>query len=335
LADHVASSALELVMHSRNFDNLMEHRGGGITRQTLLHTIQSSLADFKELGEQDVEEFSNFCFHAAANPHHKRYSEMAHLRRRMASHVGVSVSGISDTSDDRSDYIDKKSFMVTLSNRDVLTVEKLVRLFDQDRKRGILERVFLPRFIRHHVLKEIDEDFKDSIVAQEAETESDIMNQSEKVTTISMTSKSETQNESQSETQNETQHEIRERLCALERALCALERALAEYRREESNPAGTILSEIEQQSHKNADEVTDIRKQVEEIHADHRQQLQELRLFSQEIFSSVTRFLDSYAYNTASPPDAHSAACELQSTCQASPVQKKQVPMLPALEGGK
>merc|ERR1719188_1516187 len=99
-----------------------EKGGDGVSKGRLLHRFNVIMRDMKELDSREVKKFVDFVFRGL---------------RRMGT-VGVH--------DDR--YIKVESYCSACSSNEPLSFDSLVKIFDKDRRLGILERCFLDDTIR-------------------------------------------------------------------------------------------------------------------------------------------------------------------------------------------
>jgi len=168
LAQHVASSAIHVMVTSLVFSKLADSKEG-ISCKRMLSVTRSALSDFHELDNEEVRSLVLFCFAIARNVNENHFTNYS-LRASLASqfeetvHLGgkhpipfkkflVDDQTHMETSQSVShSCVSLGSFLTTASVQDKVGLDQIVTLFDKDRQIHLGERFFLPRFVRQFVL---------------------------------------------------------------------------------------------------------------------------------------------------------------------------------------
>jgi len=167
LSQHVASTAMHLISSSVTFKKLSDTEDG-ISLSKMTRATADVLRDFSELSTAELNAFVLFSFTVALDVRNNRYTNYSKMhdmtvraaekmrQTRIFSRSGQTISGYPGTADPFDSVIYKRinaaSFLVAYSIQQMVAVDHIVKLFSKERKVGILERYFLPSFVRERVL---------------------------------------------------------------------------------------------------------------------------------------------------------------------------------------
>jgi len=167
LAQHVASSAMYLLSCSTSFSQIAD-APAGLSLPEMSTRVANTLADFHELSSAELKAFVLFCFTIALDVRHNRYTNYrkASSLKKKVFHQFHKLRGGTNKYESLDEYgtehevehimdkhIGSGAFVIAASIQQKVAIDHVVRLFDKDRKIGLLEKFFLPRWIREHVLR--------------------------------------------------------------------------------------------------------------------------------------------------------------------------------------
>jgi len=182
LGQHAAASVVHAICASLSFEQLANKKKG-VTLQQLSETLSHEFPGFQELDPDEIRELALFCFNVVSDPDTVN-SEATDLKATMkiklltvpsifgkkvpdlqgqdhfGDNFGDSVAGVSASEADES-VLDLKSWMTASSLAYKVQLEPLVKLFDQDRHLGVVERWCLPSCVQGTALR------SERLVAQE------------------------------------------------------------------------------------------------------------------------------------------------------------------------
>jgi len=165
LGQHAAASVVHAICASLSFEQLANKKKG-VTLQQLSEKLSHEFQGFQELDPGELSELALFCFNVVSDPNTVKSEATdvkATMKRRLSTvpsmfgktvpnlqgqdhvgdHFGDTVASVSASEADER-VLDLKSWMTAASLAYKVQLESLVKLFDQDRHLGVVERWCLP-----------------------------------------------------------------------------------------------------------------------------------------------------------------------------------------------
>jgi len=134
----IGSIAMQLMAASTSFNSFAAE--DGLSMQRTYHRLKESLKDFAELDDSDIKVFSTLAFLVSCGAaNHRKVVDLVHQK-----------AAFEKTAQEK--RIDLKEFVTAFSATGMTHMEEIATLFARERRVGLLERVFLPYFLRCSVV---------------------------------------------------------------------------------------------------------------------------------------------------------------------------------------
>jgi len=154
ISHNVASLAMNMMIASSTYKYIADSEEG-ISLMQMEKLMRFCLSEYGELDTDEIHALCLFCFLVTHDLHDKK--KKVGLVRGLTKSLMTSLDGIragqnSDVGEDEN--IHKGAFMSIMFESSRLALDDVTKLFDHDRRTSVLERVFLPPFVKGEIQQE-------------------------------------------------------------------------------------------------------------------------------------------------------------------------------------
>lgn len=156
VVQHMVFAVMNTIINSQTFDSLAGP-DGEITELLLRKKLAHSVKGYKQLEDFEVQVLANFCWRSALSIEDNRYahegkyyegafiSSLTFLPQSVRNMLGPKGTGNTKS---KSQSLGMQQFVTSMAATQDLSTMAMIAVFDVDRKRSYLERLFLSAFIR-------------------------------------------------------------------------------------------------------------------------------------------------------------------------------------------
>jgi len=154
LPKHICSLAVDILSKNVVYHELAD-KVTGLSFERMNHGITQSLEKFEDLDSSEIQAFSLFCFRVAFDlksfSQHKLARSMTGKVRRSIQSVSPPAPMVLSSDELRKLHLGIHQFAEASNMANELNLQHVVQLFDRDRKRTVLERIFVPGWMERYV----------------------------------------------------------------------------------------------------------------------------------------------------------------------------------------